>query len=458
MSDIQSEQDDNLAYKLSRQKVSFELEEQENAYVRLNALYTISKLLSEFGSIEATFPVILASAAKTFPLLTAVLVDNWEKRPKTTIWHSELASHEQVIAATLNARETFSFLKGTSSEQSTDLAKSSSDSTEFNNSVNNPTNENPPDNYIVIPLVIDKQVIGALQLEGGGPLQEKDLQFVVAFANLIAITLDRYYKTRRDHELQTFENSQHSARFADSQNKIADLESERDLREGFVSLLTHDLRTPLAAAKMAAQLILKQGDDRAAIHSLAERIENNVSRADRMISNLLDANRLRSGEIIAFNLELFDLSILIQEILQELKMLQGDRFFFNPSEEVLGYWNKKEIQRVLENLLSNATKYGDPKEPITISLAQNNQNVIFAVQNFGDIISPEDQKSIFTQYRRTSKAQAGNNKGWGIGLTLVKGVVEAHGGRVTVKSDIDSGTVFTVTLPKDARNHKTTKH
>ena len=127
---------------------------------------------------------------------------------------------------------------------------------------------------------------------------------------------------------------------------------------------------------------------------------------------------------------------------------------------VKSYWDKKQIQRVLENLLSNAIKYGDPKEPITITLAleQNNQNVFFAVQNFGNIISTEDQKSIFTQFRRTKEAQAGNKKGWGIGLTLVKGVAEARGGRVDVTSDLDSGTVFTVRLPKDARNLKTTRH
>lgn len=447
MSDQQSEEDKNESFKISRNKVTFELDQQQDAYVRLNALYHISKLLSHFGSVEATFPKILTSAAKTFPLRTAVLIDNWEKKPKTTIWHSEQADHQQVVAATLHAREMFSFLRG------------SAESNASENSSSDPTDGKPTDNYIVLPLIIDKlTVIGALQLEGASPLSERDLQFVDAFANLIAIALDRFYKSQWEHELQSLRNEEHSANLAGSQEKISSLESERELREGFVSLLTHDLRTPLAAAKMAAQLILEQEDDRTIINSLAERIADNVSRADQMISNLLDANRLRSGEKIAVVLEKFDLVLLTQEILQELKMVHGDRFFLTAPKEVSGYWDKKEIQRVLENLLSNAVKYGDTKQPITIAIAQNTQSVFFSVQNFGEIIPAEELKSIFTQFRRTQKAVTGNKKGWGIGLTLVKGVVELHGGQVSVASNIESGTVFTVTLPKDARTFTTDTH
>lgn len=459
MSDQHSEEEKNEAFKLSKKKVNFELDAQQDAYVRLNALYHISKLLSEFGSIEDTFPKVLTSSAKTFPLLTAVLIDNWEGKPKTTIWHSELADHQQVIAATLNAREAYSFFKGTTSQQSSDLSTQSAESNEFNSSSSSHANENHFDNYIVLPLIIDKlKVIGALQLEGAGALNENDLQFADAFANLIAIALDRFYKTRREHDLQQLTNVQHSEKLAGSQEKIASLESERELREGFVSLLTHDLRTPLATAKMAAQLILRQNDDLKAINSLAERIASSVTRADQMISNLLDANRIRAGEILTVDFEKFDLVALIQNILQELKIVHGDRFLLTSPKEVFGYWDRKEIQRVLENLLSNAIKYGDPKAPITLALEQNNLSVFFAVQNFGDVISAEDQKSIFTQFRRTKTAQAKNKKGWGIGLTLVKGVIEAHGGRVEVKSDVDSGTVFTVRLPKDARNLKTDKN
>lgn len=459
MSDEQSEENHNSSYRASQKKVNFELELQQDAYVRLNSLYHISKLLAEFGSVESTFPKILTSAAKTFPLFTAVLIDNWEDKPKTTIWHSEFANHEQVIAATLNARETFSFLKGTTSQQSSDLTTSSAELNEFNGPSNNPLQGNRADNYIVLPLIIDKMTInGALQLEGSGPLSEQDLQFADAFANLTSISLDRYYKTRRQHHLQQLENVQHSEMLAGSQEKVTSLESERELREGFVSLLTHDLRTPLATAKMAAQLILRQNDDLKAINSLAERIANSVTRADQMISNLLYANRLRSGESLTVDSENFDLVILFQETLLELKMLHGDRFFLTSPKEVCGHWDKKELQRVLENLLSNAVKFGDPKEPISIALEQNDQTVFFAVQNFGDVISAEDQKSIFTQFKRTKKAEAVNKKGWGIGLTLVKGVVEAHGGHITVSSDIDRGTVFTVTLPKDARLLQKTKH
>jgi len=452
MTGQQSEEDEKFSYGFSQQKVHDELVLQEDAYNRLNALYQISKLLSTFESVEDTFPKILTCGAKTFPLLTAVLVNNWENKTKTTIWHSEAATHEQVVSATLNARETFLYLTDVSA-QSDDLKTDALITSEFSQTDSTQIpNENHRDNYIALPLIVDKlSVIGVLQLEGAALLNEQDLEFVAALANLIAIALDRHYKTRKEEEWRHAETKESSARLTGSQVKITDLETERDQREGFVSLLTHDLRTPLSAVKMAAQLILKNQDDPEVNKSLVGRILNNVNRADQMIGNLLDANRIRAGEKLSLNIESFDLSTLIKETLQELVMIHGDRFIFKANESAEGVWDRRGLRRIIENLCNNAIKYGDPNSPVILSVEQQKNNVQISVQNKGELISPEDQKSIFRQFKRTRKIQSGTKQGWGIGLTLVRGVAEAHGGCVTVKSENESGTVFTVTLPKEAR-------
>jgi signal transduction histidine kinase len=102
---------------------------------------------------------------------------------------------------------------------------------------------------------------------------------------------------------------------------------------------------------------------------------------------------------------------------------------------------------VIENLAGNAVKYGAKDTPITLSLKHLGAHVELRVHNFGGELSPDDQKGLFDLFQRTRTAIASGQKGWGIGLTLVKGIVEAHGGRVSVKSGPGLGTAFIVSLP-----------
>lgn len=389
---------------------------QERAYDRLKVLYRIGKMLSRFDSVEDTFPKILTVAAETFPLMTVVLVDNWHGKPKSFVWHSDKATHEQVLSATANAGEAFAYLSKTKN-----------------------TPQIHRKNCIVLPLIVDGlPPMGVLQLEGSMPLDEKDLEFVDALAHLIAVALDRFNKSLITQELRNAEDKV-------SSQKLSDLQTEGELREGFVSLLTHDLRTPLAAAKMAAQLIKS---DNAENKELVSRISSNISRADQMISRLLDANRIRSGEKLALNTEPVNLVALVKDTLTELNLLYQNRFVFAEQSDILGQWDPRSLRRMIENICSNAIKYGAPDTPVNIRIFEKNNSVQILIQNRGDIISSEDQKSIFQQYKRSRKAQGGKKQGWGIGLTLVQGVAEAHGGKVTVTSDAEAGTVFTVSLPK----------
>jgi signal transduction histidine kinase len=102
----------------------------------------------------------------------------------------------------------------------------------------------------------------------------------------------------------------------------------------------------------------------------------------------------------------------------------------------------------------NAVKYGAKGRPITIHVATTGERATLSVHNEGAPIPQEEQEDLFVPFARARATQRGGPRGWGLGLTLVRGAAEAHGGSVTVKSDAATGTVFTLRLPRDARPYQ----
>ncbi len=229
------------------------------------------------------------------------------------------------------------------------------------------------------------------------------------------------------------------------------LEQERDLRERFVSMLTHDLRSPLSTGKVSAQLIARKCDDPARVRKLASRISDNMDRADRMIRDLLDTHRIKAGERLPLEITACDLTRLASDTLDDLATLHGDRFALRAPASAPGFWAEGALRRVLENLCSNAIKYGSPSAPVTVAIDARGAQIAVCVHNEGTPIATEDLPLLFQPFRRAESAITGRQTGWGIGLTLVRGIVEAHGGSVTVASAAQSGTTFEVVLPTDAR-------
>ncbi len=233
------------------------------------------------------------------------------------------------------------------------------------------------------------------------------------------------------------------------------LNLEQQLRESFVSTLSHDLRNPLSAAITAAQLLGRFPGKIDKVASFSNRIVQSIRRADQMIQNLLDANRIHAGQKLPLEIDECDLIETAKMTLEELSMTLGDRFVLSAPPRVQGYWSCEQIRRVIENLASNAVKYGSPHAPVQIKLKEKGTEVLLAVHNEGAGIPKSEQAYIFKPFRRTDSAQSSRHQGWGLGLTLVRGVAEAHGGRVEVRSAPGKGTTFTVVLPKDSRPFQT---
>jgi signal transduction histidine kinase len=223
----------------------------------------------------------------------------------------------------------------------------------------------------------------------------------------------------------------------------------RIIQERLTSTLAHDLRSPITAAKMCAQSILKRPDNKDLAIKTANMIVTSMDRLDSMIRDLLDASRLQAGQSLPLQFEEFDLDLITKQIVDEFNQSDGDRFVLKSPGSTTGYWNKNGLSRVIENLATNAAKYGVPSTPITITIEKNEQSVRLIVHNEGKPIPIEEQAILFQQYRRSKSTEA--KEGWGLGLTVVKGITEAHHGKVQVESTEGSGTSFSIELPLDSR-------
>jgi PAS domain S-box-containing protein len=230
----------------------------------------------------------------------------------------------------------------------------------------------------------------------------------------------------------------------DEKAKLDELRKEQELREKFVSTLSHDLRTPLTASKMSAQIIARKIND-SSMHTHTTRIVDNINRADKLIQDLLDASKIRAGKMSLPETEEFDLIQLLRATLDDLTAIHGERFTLTGPRKLDVNLHQDGIRRILENLCSNAIKYGSTTEPVRVKVEPMGEQFRMSVCNSGNPLIHIDRDKLFEPFEQF---HGSGKSGWGIGLTIVKGITEAHGGSVRVESD--GNTTFTVNLPVNA--------
>lgn len=269
----------------------------------------------------------------------------------------------------------------------------------------------------------------------------------------VGIAETRDFTPREIHRLELLADRlalhlEYARLFADLHETIESLHVERGMRERFVAILAHDLRGPLSAARLAADLLAQVPDRLDIRRDLAIKIEHNIERVDRMIRDLLDVNRIRAGAPLPLRLDACDLCALVEQVAEEARAMHGDRFVVH-CHDALGVWSADELHRALWNLVTNAVKYGAADQPITLAVSTGPELVRVSVHNLGKPIPNSELPHLFDAFHRTTSATTSNRIGWGLGLTLVRGCAEAHGGHVEVTSDA-SGTTFVIELPLDA--------
>jgi signal transduction histidine kinase len=229
----------------------------------------------------------------------------------------------------------------------------------------------------------------------------------------------------------------------------ARLEAERAAiaMEKVLALVTHDIRNPLTSCKMAAELILRLPGTADRVPQLTGRIIEGLSRADSMIQTLLDVSRIRAGHGIALRFEFCDLASILSKVAQDMTGDYGSRIVLRTAGPAPGYWSEEGIRRAVENLVTNAVKYGAHERPIEISLLSRGDFAVISVHNEGGAIPKAEQEKLFESFFRTQSAVSAGPKGWGLGLELVKGIAEAHTGKIRVESSPTAGTTFFLEFP-----------
>nr|MDQ6894188.1 HAMP domain-containing histidine kinase [Acidobacteriota bacterium] len=220
--------------------------------------------------------------------------------------------------------------------------------------------------------------------------------------------------------------------------KLQDRAENDRTREVFVGALGHDLRNPLSAILINAEIVRRSAlGDRLA--EPLDRIVGSANRMARMISDLLDFTRVRQGTLW-LDRQPADVRQITAKVIDELQTIHPGRIHADLSP-VLVPVDPDRFAQVVSNLVANAVRHGDG-EAVRVRLRQESDGLVLEVHNTGSPIPAEAREGMFDPFRRSSARE-----GLGLGLFIVRHIVGAHGGDVQVRSDAESGTTFRVGIP-----------
>ncbi|XXX75939.1 PAS domain S-box protein [Sorangium sp. So ce134] len=224
---------------------------------------------------------------------------------------------------------------------------------------------------------------------------------------------------------------------------VSPLKELARMREEWTSIIAHDLRQPVTTIVLQASMLARQ----AQCSDKAQHILASAMQLSRMISDLLDVSRLESHRLELSRVEV-DLPALVQATVERTAdATSGHRVDVEVRGDVPPLLaDPGRLEQVLTNLLSNAAKYGAPETPIRMAVERRGGEVLVALENEGKGIAPEELPRLFARYYRTREAKAGGAAGLGLGLYIVRRLVEAHGGRIWAESAAGK-TTFQFALP-----------
>ena len=260
----------------------------------------------------------------------------------------------------------------------------------------------------------------------------------------------------KDNDLLCFTTLEILDRFIEDSSMSASqlfTDSVRQVQNKLISVIAHDLRNPVSIARSYIEAGESGLMDTPEVYGTLKR---NLDRALKLITELLDTNQVEAGSGMTFRFKEVNLSDEIAVTCEDANEIHSNTIIYNrEAESSDGTFDQLAIQRVVENLISNAIKYGSTSGDITITLAQKHDDLLLSVHNTGSFIEEQDQKSIFNYFSRENGNHNRSKQGWGLGLYLVKMVAQAHNGKAWVESDRELGTTFYIQLAKESHPAET---
>lgn len=222
-------------------------------------------------------------------------------------------------------------------------------------------------------------------------------------------------------------------------------------RNVFLGILGHDLRSPLGAISLSAEVLLRAGDLPPKSTKNVSRIYTSVKRSIKIVGDLLDFTRTQLGSGIPVRLAQDDLAQACEAMVEEARAYHPDREVdLQAKNRVVAQFDRSRMEQVISNLIGNAIKHGNPLTPVTVTLVAGAKTVSLSVHNEGPPIEDSVKATIFNPMVRNlqdGKVEYGAAAGLGLGLYIAAAIVNAHNGSIDVDSAADRGTTFTVSLP-----------
>lgn len=232
---------------------------------------------------------------------------------------------------------------------------------------------------------------------------------------------------------------------------ITDKVQTEKRKDEFISIASHELKTPLTSIKVFTEILKKSlnGEAGEKAHKYLQRLDEQIGKLTTLIGDLLDISKIQSGHL-DFHKEYFFIAPLIKEVIEDLQdSTQKHHIVFNQNNQadVEIYADRDRLGQVMVNLLTNAIKYSPQADKIVVDMKNSDVSVEVGITDFGVGISQEHLEKIFDRFYRVYDNDDITYPGLGMGLYISSEIIKYHGGKLNVKSKKGSGSTFTFTLP-----------
>ena len=288
---------------------------------------------------------------------------------------------------------------------------------------------------LAVPLLREEKMIGSLVVRRREPgkFQQETVDFLQDFATQSALAI------------------QNARLFREIEEKGHQLEIASKHKSEFLANMSHELRTPLNAILGYTQLILDKiyGDVPEKIQEVLERLEKNGHHLLSLINDVLDLSKIEAGQL-SLSLSEYSMKEVVQTVFTSVESLAAEKNLalkvMVPPDLVSGKGDEQRISQVLLNLLGNAIKFTETGE-VRVEVTASNEAFLVSVSDTGPGLSEGDQERIFQEFHQADSSSTREKDGTGLGLSIAKKIIEMHGGRIWVDSNLGKGSTFWFTLP-----------